>query len=66
MTLPERLAHLPDQDVITAGDVRKGYVASDAGFARRPPEERLDPGKIVHRSTLAGSELAEGHRHRAH
>ena len=38
----ESVAHKPLEDLSATGAVRPGYIASDAGFARRPPEQRLD------------------------
>ncbi len=44
--LPQGVAPSPTQDVSPdagpAGTSRTGYVGSDAGFARRPPEQRLE------------------------
>jgi hypothetical protein len=44
---PEGVVLPPIQDASSTGPVsagigRTGYVAADAGFARRPPEQRLD------------------------
>jgi membrane glycosyltransferase len=39
---PQGLAHPPVHDARSTGTARVGYVASDAGFARRPPEQRLE------------------------
>ena len=38
----ESVAHKPLEDLSATGAVRPSYIASDAGFARRPPEQRLD------------------------
>ncbi len=35
-------AALPSRTDVTLANARTAYVASDAGFARRPPEQRLD------------------------
>jgi len=35
-------ADLPSRADVTLANARTAYVASDAGFARRPPEQRLD------------------------
>ncbi len=39
---PQGVAHTPVHNASSTGTVRTGYVASDAGFARRPPEQRLE------------------------
>ena len=39
---PVGVGHPDTQDVAQAGSARTGYVAADTGFARRPPEQRLD------------------------
>ena len=39
---PVGVGHPDTQDVRQSGDDRASYIAADAGFARRPPEQRLD------------------------